>query len=323
MRILAAKKEESQMEADIEMEKEDAPGTPNPSPIPTYAPPPSRERTTDDDRNPTLQSQISREDHADLEGRVGELEETVRGETREIRKKIADLEHQTLVDSTDLVNLKWTTAELVEKERKRKKRGRGKRTNRKTEGRPRHRYNTRSKTIVPDDEVLQLLERNDDEAKKRVDRAEERIEHQEREMEGLREKLREVQALTPRLAELRTALDALRDGQRRINISTLGEALRLRKYLETGIDHQVRTNSRDIASLSTRFNVILNVASSMVNRQLAANAYVQNQRPTTSRGPTVPNFQSFPLQPGPFDFGTHAQFTPVNQTFASRKAVAM
>ena len=228
VQVLGVRRRQDQLDDDIEMVDDDAPkvtstppNTPriqSPQPIPTETAQPKTPLATD----PKIE---------DLGEKVSHLENKINETARDIQKRISQMEHELLVNSADLADLRWRTAELEDQDNERKtetqrkliselddeekarlddtNRGRRVRRGEERAGRGHHPHKYWTRSIAQGEGRAQDRKKETGEMEKRMKRSEEKVDRQQKEVSRLRDELRKIEALTPKIAELSAAFETL------------------------------------------------------------------------------------------------------------------
>ena len=311
LNVLAVKTRDGRHSEDVEMDSEDEPRVPNPSPIAVYAPPTPPEEPTEGPVNSPTRATTNEEELQDLKQRVDELEERVTETTTEIRAKMSSIQAELLDDCTNLADLKWRTNLLEERDKKDEggKRGGTKKGPWRGRDWANHRYPTRYAKLnakLKDKEVLQLSRKEYGDMEERMARLEERIDKQEEELIELRKKLDTVEALAPKVSELSAAFDSFQTNQIKFNLLTSQEVGRLRICQQNDYGPRLETTTRDIASLNQRFAAIFTLATGILGQHAVASRLIPDGK-TPSHGYQNPNYSPHFLPPArPFSDLTHA-----------------
>ena len=304
----------SEMDTDVEMSDDDAPKRPHSTPNPTQSAPALADSKTE--KPPTFSEGEKMEC---FQERLGDLENRVEDTTREIREKIAKLEHELMVEVVDLADLRWRTAELEEEENLRKTARQrqqiaeldqqaleaGEKTADLGEGgRPRrgkrdrgkgrtHRYLTRYAAANKD---LRVAPRKRDmgEMDKRMRKMEGRVEEQQKEIARLKEELAKAEALGPQLAALGAAFEAFRINQVRINLMICDNFTRLRGHVAEVIEARCTSQAREIEALHVRYHALYTAAAHMFGHPAVNESLAIAQRPPARANPPPPPYPSRP-----------------------------
>jgi chromosome segregation ATPase len=178
-----------------------------------------------------------------------------------------------------------------------------------------------------DDEPVEANKKRYGSDEERIRQLEVRIEGQAKELAKLKKELSEVEALTPKVADLKASFEQFRNTQLKINLNNLQDVTRLRARLANEVDSQLASHSRDIISLTHRYNTLYTVAMSLITQRVADIRHAADPAPqmvTHAKPNLINGINPPPYGPqSPFQFTNFSPHKKQNQLPPIRKVFAM
>lgn len=254
MRELPNKKKQDKDAEDVEMDNEDAPQVPAPTPDPVWIPSSPPQAYKDAVDKAVKAAKFDPEEFQALQTKVEELDERFETATKDLRQRLTRLGDQVYEDGVTLMDLKWWMAAIADIDEKSK--NPGKRMYRKANAKPlSHRYATRLAASM-DDEVLEISRKEYGNIERKTNKLEKQIEETKQETDCLKAKLIQAEALTPKIEALAKSLDEFRATQLRVNLGHLQEFTHLRDFYGQSIVPRFDAQSREIAGLQSHFSTL-------------------------------------------------------------------
>jgi predicted nucleic acid-binding Zn-ribbon protein len=293
--------EESEEEGDVEMEEKNAPEDPRP-------PPDSPANLSSIANRPENDAKMieegRREAFNDLSSRVGDLKRQADTVLRGLKEKVEKLGSEIFDAKLDLDDIRWRTGNLEDdasfkqareqRERITKSEG-GVEWKRVASGRLEKRGRAKNspkkgaRYDIADGEAKGRPRWKDRaERDKRIKKAEERIETQEKEMADLREKLAEAEALATRVDKLRAEFQTFQSNQMHVNFARFEDVHWIRDHVSKSIDPKLVTQAREIASLNTQYQAIFTAAVNAFGYNTITNHLIAAQKPAPFLMPPPP-----------------------------------
>ena len=254
--------EVAKIDEDVEMEEDDTPAKPPPTPEPLkvfYTP-----KSPPAGFIPPPPPEPENEEIADLRSRISELENQFANAEDDARRNLDSLREQLFTDGITLTNLKWRLADIDGKKKKK-----GKRAYRKARGQaPSHRYPTRYATSAQFDEVVEVRRREYDALEERIRRTETKQERMKEEIGRLETDLAHADELARKIPVLTASLEEFKNAQLKVNLGIIQELVKLKSTYADVLEKRTTTHSNDLAVLTARFNVLQTIATSVLTSRL-------------------------------------------------------
>ena len=213
--------------------------------------------------------------------RISLLEDRVDASTDDLKIKLKNLEDQVFSDGCMLTELRWRSNEIRKMENK--ERSNRKKTYRRENQRPTHRYYTRSNATPPKERFIEWKKettRLNDE----IEKLEKKIEAGRAEKEAIEEKLDKVMALAPDLANLTKKLEDRCESQEQVSHFLMHEVAHLTYDVNPQIEGRLKDHTREINALITRYEYLYQIAMGMMyawNTAATNQNYANNQNHAT------------------------------------------
>ena len=273
-KVLAAKREMKRMEEDeegeedVEMTMGDVPRDPNSTPTPTYA------QRISQIRGPYSPAKVAsslmdyRVQAEGLEGRIVGLERRVDQATREIEKRLEDMEDQMVEDNNNLTLLGWRTTALEDGKKENPTGWRETAAPKRGRGRTRNQHGHWTRGIDAQGGVaIQVTKKEYGEIEKKMRKTEERLDRQRREAQELREEMAKVKALAAKISELSDTFQKFQANQERINRAVSQEITELRSRVNGEVTPTLEAHAQVLTGLNARYTSIYNIATGLISQQ--------------------------------------------------------